>query len=341
MYKEYVENLIQNKELPGAVLCVIEKKKLLCLEEYGSFTNKTKQQQRVKKDTLFDVASLTKVAATLPSILYLISRGELKLTRAVKEYLPEFRHSDVLIEHLLTHSSGLKPDLPYKERDQKRDVVAEIYQAELQQPPGSKVFYSDLGMILLGKVIEKAAGEPLDTFADNHVFTPWGLKQTRFNLPDNLKSLAASTERYKGDYIQGEVHDEKAFQLGGVSGSAGLFSTAEDISVFARHFLYPEEQSSIPAHLLRLAATHRLANRGLGFEVWNGKGDPLSCGERWPAGSFGHTGFTGTSVWVDPHKELIVVFLTNAVHFGRNTKIRTIRKTLHSLICSSLTEGIS
>ena len=336
MYEKYMDSLIEKKELPGAVLYVSKKRQLQCYKAAGIFIGADGQNYPVSETTLFDVASLTKVVATLPASLLLVSKGDLHLERQVQHYLPEFRHEKVRVEDLLTHRSGLPPDLPYVARDGQRDVMEVIYQTELRQDPGISVAYSDLGMILLGKIIEKTTGQPLDIFTKEHIFTPWGLHHTRFNLPLNMKALTASTEKFGASFIQGEVHDEKALHLGGVSGSAGLFSTAKDIARFAAHFLYPEEQDVIPPDLMRMATHHKQNNRGLGFEVWNGEGDPLSCGQSWPKGSFGHTGFTGTSVWVDPENELIVAFLTNAVHYGRSTNIRTIRKTLHSMIHSSI-----
>lgn len=336
MYKKYIDSLIENKELPGAVLYVSRKKQPLCHKAVGSYIGTDEQQFPVTENTLFDVASLTKVIATLPASLLLLSKGDLHLKDPVQHYLPHFKHAAVTVEDLLSHRSGLPADLPFVARDEQRDVMAIIYQTELQQAPGKMVAYSDLGMILLGKIIEKIAGQPLDVYTSEQIFTPWGLHNTRFNLPANLKAFSASTEKVGTRFVQGEVHDEKAFHLGGVSGSAGLFSTAEDVARFATHFLYPEEQDVIPPDLMRMATRHRQSNRGFGFEVWNGEGDPLSCGQSWSIGSFGHTGFTGTSVWVDPQEELIVAFLTNAVHYGRSTNIRTIRKTLHTMIYSSI-----
>ncbi|QFT91052.1 Beta-lactamase precursor [Bacillus sp. THAF10] len=341
MYKEYLQKLVADRDIPGGVLFVLQKKQPIFYEAIGSFTGANLKNYQITKDTLFDVASLTKVVATLPASLYLMAEGALSLEAQVKHFLPDFRHDGITIGHLLTHRSGLSPDLPFKDRGSQRDVLEGIYMQELAHKPGSQVAYSDLGMILLGKIIEKASGERLDAFVEQRIFTPWGLKNSHFHLPENLKALAASTEKYQSSFIQGEVHDEKAFQLGGVSGSAGLFSTAQDISTFAHHFLYPEEQSVIPAAWMRKATQHVQGNRGLGFEVWNGEGDPLSCGAHWPVGSFGHTGFTGTSIWMSPQDELVVVFLTNSVHYGRSLKIRTIRKKLHSLIYSATTGEMS
>ncbi|CAG9620006.1 serine hydrolase domain-containing protein [Sutcliffiella rhizosphaerae] len=341
MYKEYLHQLITNQDLPGAVLYIKKGEKLICHEAFGSYIGADHQTYQMTKNTLFDIASLTKVMVTLPACLYLVAKGELSLNRKILYYLPKFKHKEVTVEHLLTHRSGLPADLSYKARSQDQDVMSEIYQAELVQPRGQIVAYSDLGMILLGKIIEQVSDQSLDSFINEHLFTPWGINHSYFNPSDELKALAAATEEYETTFIQGEVHDEKAFHLGGVSGSAGLFSTAADVAQFARYFLYPDEQKAIRSDLIKLATKHVQSNRGLGFEVWNGEGDPLSCGALWPVGSFGHTGFTGTSIWVSPKDELVVVFLSNAVHFGRSLKIRTIRKELHSLIYSSLFGEIS
>lgn len=341
LYSSYVKQLVESGDLPGAVLYVSQNKNVKCFQAFGSYMDQSHLKQPIYQHTLFDVASLTKVMATLPSVLYLVSKNELNLTDSIQTYLPDFKYPHISIEQLLLHTSGLQADLPFVDRLQERDVLKEIYATNLVYTPGEKTVYSDLGMILLGKVVEKVAGEPLDTFVKRHIFNPWGLGQTTYLLPRELKGLAASTEKYNDHFIQGEVHDEKAFQLGGVSGSAGLFSTVMDIATFSNYWLYPEEQEVIPAKFLHQAVIHRQHNRGLGFEVWSGIGESLSCGDKWAVRSFGHTGFTGTSLWIDPIEKLIVVFLTNAVHFGRNTNIKGIRKQLHSLIYSSLIEEIN
>jgi CubicO group peptidase (beta-lactamase class C family) len=332
LYKKFIKELVETEKIPGGVLYVSKKDKVKCLEAYGSFTDKDGLKQRIHAHTLFDVASLTKISATVPSILYLIAKGELKLDTRVRAVLPNFLHNDVTIEHLLTHTSGFSADLPYRERIVARDVLGEIYQKELTYEPGQKMIYSDLGMILLGKITENVTEKALDVFVKEQLHEPWGMKDTRFNLSEEAKGQAASTEKYQGAFIQGEVHDEKAYQLGGVSGSAGLFSTIEDMATYARILLYTESQSIIPPSYLKMAVEHRQFNRGLGFEVWSGLGEAPSCGEKWSTGSFGHTGFTGTSLWVDPTNELIAVFLSNTVHYGRDTPIRSIRKRLHTMI---------
>ena len=332
MSRNYIEQLIDERQIPGAVLYISKNNETKCFQSYGSFIDKYNLRQPITTKTIFDVASLTKIIATLPSLLLLAAKNELHLEDTLHSFLPQFNNKEITIHQLLEHTSGLPADLPTRERMEKIDVLEEIFTTELAYTPGTATLYSDLGMILLGKVVEKVTGQKLNEFTKEHIFKPWGLSETTYLLPNIKKQLAASTEWYKNNYIQGDVHDEKAFQLNGVSGSAGLFSTAKDVAKYASYWLNPEKQDLIPPYLMRSAILHRQNNRGLGFEVWSGQGDSLSIGDLWPAGSFGHTGFTGTSVWICPSAELIVVFLTNAVHFGRQTKIRTIRKKLHSLI---------
>jgi CubicO group peptidase (beta-lactamase class C family) len=338
MFHDYLNNLVEDGQLPGAVLFISKNNETKFFQSFGSFINKNNMKQLIYQNTLFDVASLTKIMSTLPSLLYLASRNELNLNDSVHSYLSDFKYSDTTISDLLLHRSGLPADLSYRDRMEPRDVITEILSTELVYKPASKTLYSDLGMILLGKIVEKAAHQQLGAFAKENIFKPWGLYDTTYLLTNVEKQLAASTEWYKDNYIQGDVHDEKAFQLNGVSGSAGVFSTARDVATFASHWLYPEQQDIIRLELMKNSIIHRENNRGLGFEVWGGFGDSLSCGDHWSIGSFGHTGFTGTSVWIDPTHELVVVLLTNAVHFGRNTAIKGIRKKLHSLIYSSLIE---
>ncbi|MBS4189956.1 beta-lactamase family protein [Bacillus sp. FJAT-49705] len=326
MVKNYLQQLVEDRHIPGAVLYISKNKETKFFQSFGSFLDKNNQQQLINQDTIFDVASLTKVMATLPSILLLASKKEIDLESSIHSFLPAFKNKDITINHLLQHRSGLPADLPFQDRNTQRDVMQEILDTKLINTPGTTTLYSDLGMILLGKVIEKVSGQQMHVFTKENIFEPWGLYDTTYLLPDEKKKLAASTEWYKDQYIQGDVHDEKAFQLSGVSGSAGVFSTAKDVAAFASKWLYPEEQDLIPQDFLREAATHRQNNRGLGFEVWSGAGESLSIGELWPIGSFGHTGFTGTSVWMSPSEKIAVVFLTNAVHFGRETTIKKIRK---------------
>ncbi|WP_226655088.1 serine hydrolase domain-containing protein [Pseudalkalibacillus hwajinpoensis] len=326
----YLNELIAKKELPGAVLHVQLKGSTVFHRAYGGFIDSNHYPHNMKTSTRFDLASLTKVMATLPSILWLVDHTSVELDHTIQTYIPEFKHSEITIHQALMHTTGLPADLaPPVQRHEKRDVLNEVVNAALIHEPGKIVKYSDLGMILLGAVIKNVSGLPISTFAERTLYKPLGLTQTSFH-PDQPLQIA-STEWTKDRYLQGEVHDEKAFHLGG-SGSAGLFSTASDVGKFGSYFLYPETQMVLSQSLMRKARNHVAENRGLAFEVWSGKGATLSCGRGWSEGSFGHTGFTGTSLWIDPREELIVTFLTNVVQYGRKHNMKHIRPYLHSLI---------
>ncbi|MDP4552549.1 serine hydrolase domain-containing protein [Alkalihalobacillus macyae] len=334
----YLENLVDQRELPGAVLHVQHHGKTVFHKAYGQYIDRYEQTCPVTTNTKFDLASLTKVMATLPSILWLLEHRSLELDQSIQTYLKDYQHPDVTIWHALTHTAGLPADLePPVKRGEKRDILKQIFQSTAASELGKKVQYSDIGMILLGKVIEEMSGMDLPTFTTNHLYKPWGLTETAFNPPS--RDNTASTEWHSDHYIQGDVHDEKALLLGGASGSAGLFSTARDVAKFGHYFLFPDSQGVLSEAVIKRARTHVIGNRGLGFEVWSGHGAPLSCGRRWSEGSFGHTGFTGTSLWIDPEEELIVTFLTNMVHYGRHHNMKQIRPHLHSLISTTLTKG--
>ena len=327
----YLRDLIVKKELPGAALHVQHKGSTVFHRAYGGFIDSNHQPHTMKTTTRFDIASLTKVMATLPSILWLVDNTSVELDHTIQTYIPEFVHPHITIHQALTHTTGLPADLtPPVKRFEKRHVFNEVVNAELVHEPGKIVKYSDLGMILLGAVIEKVSGLPLSNFTERVLFKPLGLTQTSFH-PDQPHQVA-STEWTKDRYLQGEVHDEKALHLGGACGSAGLFSTAIDVGNLGSYFLYPDTQNVLSQDLMRKARNHVAENRGSGFEVWSGQGTPLSCGRGWSEGSFGHTGFTGTSLWIDPQKELIVTFLTNVVQYGRKHNMKHIRPYLHSMI---------
>lgn len=333
----YINELVRKKEIPGAVLIVQQHHKRILSRSYGAFTAKDGSKQPILSHTLFDVASLTKVVATLPATLLLLSRQQMTVDDKVQTYIPNFKYANITIQHLLQHNSGLPADLmPVVKRHHQRDIMTEIFSCKVVFQPGKQVLYSDLGMILLGKVIEIVSGRSLSQFVEQEILKPWGMKHTRFQLPDHQQALAASTEMVDGKFVQGIVHDEKSLLLEGVAGSAGLFSCAEDLAKYAEIWLGLTQQDVLPYEWLKLAHAKTYRNRGLGFEVWNRDYSSSCFARRWSKGSFGHTGFTGTSIWMDPVEKAFVIFLTNAVHYGRNTNMRSIREKLHTLIYEKL-----
>jgi len=342
-YDRQLESWISEQTLPAAVLNIHSSNRFQFERAYGGWVNE-RGGSRTTTETLFDLASLTKVIVTLPAVLLLVSKGRLRLDDKVSLYLPRFRHNNVSIRHLLKHSSGLPGDLSRLPRNAMgRDVLAEIYDQDLIYPPGSRMLYSDLGMILLGLLVSQVAQQPLDQFADRHIFQPLGMEGARFTPVGESKQHAASTEQVDGRFISGEVHDEKTWHLDGVTGSAGLFGTADDVQRYAQSWLYPDQrrlaiEPALMWECITLASPP--SSRGLGWQMWAGE-EVVSCGTKFSIGSFGHTGFTGTSLWIDPARELSVVLLTNAVHYGRGNRIRELRPVLHDLIYSSLYESIS
>ncbi|TXK83737.1 serine hydrolase [Paenibacillus sp. N3.4] len=334
-----VEGWLQEGHLPGAVLDITLMNRIRFQKSYGSFSDGI-MQHPIRLDTLFDIASLTKVTATLPAILLLVAQGKVSLDNSVSAYLPAFRHQQVSVRHLLLHASGLPSDLPMRSRKEKRpDIFEETLAQELIFQPGEDMRYSDLGMILLGIIVERVASVPLDRFVKQHIFDPLEMYSTVYNPGPEFQERIAATEPLDGTFIRGEVHDEKSFQLGGVSGSAGLFATADDLTRYAAWWMKPESKDIVPPLLLREAIGHPVRGRGLGWEVSHDPAFVPSCGISWPTGGFGHTGFTGTSIWVEPNQGISVIFLTNAVHLGRNNKIRELRPILHEAVLSSCLSG--
>ncbi|WP_382400399.1 serine hydrolase domain-containing protein [Lentibacillus salinarum] len=337
---------IEAKRIPGAAAVVGKKDLIAGSFAGGSIMIDETVNTPVNQDTIFDCASLTKVVITLPLVLRLMEQGLIELDEPVSTYVPAFHKgakSHVTIRHLLTHTSGLKPHIRNDFTNWKpEEAKAYIYSQELDHYPGKWVVYSDLGFIILGDIIERILNQPLDKAAEAYILHPLGMVDTYFNPPDHLKSRIAATE-YRRDlkrYQWGEVHDEKAYAFGGISGHAGLFSTVGDLARYAQMWLNQGElgdalifspvtvENSIRNYTLLLNG-----NRGLG---WVLKGDTLDAsGDLFSQYSYGHTGFTGTSLWIDPEKDLFVVLLTNRVHLGRDHSIFRLRRVFHNAVMAS------
>ncbi|MCS7463734.1 beta-lactamase family protein [Paenibacillus doosanensis] len=336
---QMIERWIAEKQIPGAVLDISQGSGFRFQKAFGGYRlSEQSEWKPLTLDSLFDAASLTKVTATLPAAMLLVQQGKLELEKPLRSYIPEFRHPQVTIRHLLQHSSGLAASLYDTARDVPREVMKEIFEQELEYEPGTRVLYSDLGFILLGVTVERITGIKLNEFVRREIHLPLGMNDTMFLPGASELHRIAPTEPFKDGYVHGEVHDEKTYRMGGVTGSAGLFTTASDLAVYGRSWLRQEdgllskrwrdECLSLPFH-----------GRGLGWEIWHGQPSVPSCGSSWLMGSFGHTGFTGTSLWIDPQHELVVVLLTNAVHYGRGNPLRRFRPIIHEAIYSSIIGG--
>lgn len=347
---------------PGAVLLVHFKHQLVLHEAYG-FSSVIPERVEMTLDTLFDLASLTKVVATTTALMHLIADEQISLQdrigRFISDYLSDEK-KNIAVFHLLTHSSGLPDYKPLylevsrltQEQSGIRNIVGAkpllyelIHQEPLVYPTGSKSLYSDLGFILLGELVEKITQKPLDEFCQERVFTPLKMKDTFF-LPlyteHQVKAMKtrriAATENcpWRGRVLRGEVHDENAYTMGGVAGHAGLFGTAQDLYTFLKAFTgsMRGEPGFLPHGLVKAFVTRQTQVPDSCWALgWTTPSQPSTSGQYFSQKSFGHLGFTGTSIWVDPEVDLMVILLTNRIHPTRdNDQIRLFRPFLHDLI---------
>lgn len=339
----FLQNEINLKHIPGAVLHISYQGEVMFQEAIGHRVVHP-EQSPMTTDTIFDLASLTKVVATLPATLKLMDRGEIRLDDQVTHFLPEFGQNgkeEITLRDLLTHTSGLPAHKQfYMEKLTSEQVLERIYVEELEVPPGDKVIYSDLGFIILYKIIETVTGEKFTQFVDENIFKPLGMIDTAFNPTYNRERYAATeyNEKLRG-YKQGIVHDDNTESMGGISGHAGLFSSIQDLQKFAEMIenegVY-KGKGILSQAALRLSRTnfskYDSEYRGLGWMLKSPTRS--SCGDLFSEESYGHTGFTGTSMWFDPVINLHVILLTNRVHYGRESHIIRLRPRLHNIIRS-------
>jgi CubicO group peptidase (beta-lactamase class C family) len=333
---------------PGAVLAVGDHDSLVFLAAVGHYA--ANDNRPVTPETVYDLASLTKVIALTTECILLVDRGTLDLDARVQRYLPDFRapmKDQVTIRHLLTHSAGLAADLPLFDSTRTRAAALEMVDTSpLLSPPGTRFVYSDLSAIVLMQVVERITGRPFDQVLADDVFRPLGMSATRFVPPASWRDRIAPTEVdtfFRHRLLIGEVHDESAARLGGVSGNAGLFSNAPDLARFATWLLGARAGRASPIPV-DSALVHRFitrqdippgSSRALG---WDTPSDNSSAGTKMGPNAFGHTGVTGTSIWFDPDRDLFIILLTNRVNPTRaNTKILQVRRRVADLVNDALT----
>ena len=331
-----LESAVRDSAFPGAVAVVGRASGTLATVTAGRLD--WGSEARPDERTLWDLASLTKVVGTTTAMMRLVSDGRVNLDAPVQRYLPRWTGTNterVTIRHLLLHTAGLRAHRPlYTETSDAAAARALVYATPLDTVPGARTLYSDLGIILLGDVIETVTGDRLDAYLRREVFAPLGMHETMFNPPPGLLPRIAPTEvdPWRGRHVRGEVHDENAFRLGGVAPHAGLFSTAHDLARFARMYLNGGTLDSArvldPATiaLFTRAADPSFSTRGLGWDTPDGRN---SAGRLMSDRAFGHTGFTGTSIWIDPVNDAFVVLLTNRVNPTRaNMRIAAVRRSV-------------
>lgn len=344
-----LEAAVRSGAFPGASVAI---GRAGVLVELGGVGSLTRGGAPVTPETAYDLASLTKVVGTTATVMRLVERGDLDLDARVSTFVPDYQgpgKEAVTVRHLLTHSAGHRPFYPFYAHDiLRRDEVLRFIHADtLQYRPGAQSVYSDFDMILLGEIIEAVTGRPLDRAFEDEVFRPLGMGGTGFREPGDVDPTAAPTEAdrvFRGRTLQGEVHDEAAWVMGGVAGHAGLFSTAHDLARFG--FALANGGEAYGTRLFRRSTIDRFTERvrlrstypmGLGWMLQQTDRSYSSAGALFGPRSFGHTGFTGTSIWVDPDQELFVVLLSNRVHPSRqNTRIRSVRADLADAVAGAI-----
>jgi len=315
---------IHQRAFPGGVVAVVQHNQLVFLKAYGTHTYET-DARPYQVDDIFDLASITKTMATTSAIIHLVDQKKLQLEDAVSRFLPSFQTPEkigITVRQLLLHESGLPAFKRYVDRIQERNALIDtVLHEKLLYPPGTRYVYSDLGFITLGELVEKISGVSLETYTSEYIFGPLGLKNTQFNplkkdyrLIDRIAPTEYDTV-YRKKRIHGEVHDERAWYLDGYSGHAGLFSTAADVATWVimlmNHGRYQTFTLASDSLVKTFTQRHStLAFRALGFDM-KSQDTFSSAGTRTSNNTYGHTGFTGTSFWIDPERDLAVIMLTN------------------------------
>ena len=362
---------IARKETPGAVVLVARKGRIVYRKAFGDRAIEPKREA-MTVDTIFDLASLTKIVATATSIMILVERGKVSLADPVARYIPEFAKNGkerVTVEQLMTHRAGLVPDNEIADYVGKTvDPLPMIYELRPSYEPGTRFVYSDVGFIVAAEIARRVAGKAIDQFARETIYTRLGMNNTWFSNTEIVKALSvihsqkgsydltneanawysriertAPTENREGRWMRGEVHDPRAYEMGGIAGHAGLFSTADDLAIFCQMILNKGEYNGVrilaPYSVERMVSAQTLPTsqmRGIGWDI--NTSFSSNRGDLFPVGTIGHTGFTGTSIWLDPASETFVVLLTNRVHPNGKGDVTRLRSFVASIVAGAITE---
>jgi len=331
-----IEQAIAERRMPGAVLWI---------ECHGGIYRKSYGQRALEpvpelmtEDTIFDAASLTKVVATTPAIMLLAERGQVDVNAPVQKYIEEFRQhgkDGITVQHLLTHTSGLRAGLSPRPEG-ALSAIAMACKERVTNAPGTLFLYSDINFILLGEIVQRVSARPLEKFVADEIFAPLRMNDTRYSPMSRSSSRIAPTERNGTNMLRGVVHDPTARAMGGVAGHAGMFTTAADLARFARMMLNQGDLDGVrlfrPETVAAMTAVQSSAvvktRRGFGWDIDSGysrRGDIFSLG------SYGHTGFTGTALWIDPYSETFWILLSNRVHPDGRGNILALQRTLSTL----------
>jgi uncharacterized protein YbbC (DUF1343 family)/CubicO group peptidase (beta-lactamase class C family) len=369
---EAVLESIARKDTPGAVVLVARKGRVVYRKAFGDRAIEPKREP-MTVDTIFDLASLTKIVATTTSMMILVERGKLSLADPVALYIPEFGKfgkDRITIEQLMTHRAGLPPDNEIADYVGKIDPIEKICELRLSNEPGTRFVYSDVGFIIAAEIIRRVSAKRVDAFARENIYSRLGMSDTFFTETELIKILpailsrtetpgldlseqfvawcrqverTAPTETREGRWMRGEVHDPRAYEMGGIAGHAGLFSTADDLAIFCQMILNKGEYNGVrilaPYTVERMVSAQTMPTsqmRGIGWDVNTSYSS--NRGDLFPVGTFGHTGFTGTSIWLDPASETFVVLLTNRVHPNGKGDVTRLRSAVASIVAGAITE---
>ena len=342
---EVVAQAVDEGVTPGAVLVVGHRGQIAHRKAYGSRSLEPAKEP-MTLDTIFDCASLTKVMATAPAVMQLVEQGKLRLSDRLTKHLPAFSsgNSEIRIRELLTHYSGLRPDVDLEPEWSGYETGIQKAYAEVPVAPvGSRFIYSDINYLLLAELVRKLTDMPIDEYARKHIFGPLEMNETSFKPAAGLKPRIAPTEQLPtGEILRGVVHDPTTRYMGGVAGHAGVFSTADDLARFARMMLdqgrLGEARILSPLSVIKMTTPQsppgKAALRGLGWDIDSRYASVR--GDLFPMGSYGHSGFTGTSVWIDPATDTFVILLTNRVHPTTKTSVVSLRSHVASAVAAGI-----
>jgi uncharacterized protein YbbC (DUF1343 family)/CubicO group peptidase (beta-lactamase class C family) len=343
-----MEEAIRADQCPGAVVLVGHQGRVVYRRAFGHRAL-IPEKLPMTVNTVFDMASLTKIIATTTAVMQLLEQGRILLSAPVADYWPEFKadgKEQITVRELMTHYSGLRPDLDLKPAWSGYETALKMVVRERPiVPPSTRFIYSDINFVILGELVRRISGQPLDLYCDEHIFKPLGMKDSGFKPAASLRDRIAPTqyqEETKGKMLWGEVHDPTAYNMGGVAGHAGLFSTADDVATFAQMLLnggsYDGVRILSPLSVEKMTTPqtppNKMAVRGLGWDL----DSPFASnrGELFAVGSYGHTGFTGTSLWIDPVSQTYVILLTNRVHPDGKGDVVPLRAQLATLVAAAL-----
>jgi uncharacterized protein YbbC (DUF1343 family) len=345
---DVVQEGLDQKKMPGCVIAIGRHGKIALLKAYG---NKRVEPtvEPMTVDTVFDMASITKPVATATSVMALVEQGKVRIRNHVTDYVPEFGvngKDSITIHQLLTHQGGLIPDNAIEDYDNGIDeAFNRIYNLETYVEPGSRFVYTDVGFILLADIIKRTSGLNVHEFSQKHIFEPLGMTETGYLPREELRARAAPTEQREEHWMQGEVHDPRAYRLDGIAGHAGLFSTATDLAVYAQMMLnggtYHGKRILSEPTVERMTRAYDVSSgtRGLGWDKQTGYSSNKA--ELFSDRAFGHGGFTGTVLWIDPELDMFFIFLSNRVHPNGSGNVNSLAGSIATITVAAIDDNLT